>query len=567
MRQTQMLIPTLKETPNDAEVKSHQMMLRAGYIRPVAAGVYSYLPLAYNVLRKIEKIVEEEMNKIGAVEMGMPAILPAELWEESGRYATYGPNLFKLKDRHDRDFILGPTHEETFTALIRDTVKSYKRLPLMLYQIQTKYRDEDRPRYGLLRNREFIMKDAYSFAANEEDLDDAYEKMRQAYITIFKRCGLEFRGIIGDAGAMGGHDSMEFSAIAPIGEDTIVYSDGSDYAANLEMATSAYHVQPSTDPMQALTKVATPNAKTVDEVAANLHVDSDQILKSILYIADEKPVLVVIRGNAEINEVKLKNYLHADFLAMATPEEAQKYVHASFGSIGPVNVDDDIRIIADLTVEGLRNVYAGANEDGYHWQNVNPGRDFEPESYQDIRIVQEGEPSPDGQGTLHFTKGIEIGHIFKLGTRYSKVMKADILDENGRTKPVIMGCYGIGVSRLLSAIAEQTADDKGLAWPKNIAPFDLHVIPVNMKDELQVTTAEAITKQMEAAGYQVLLDDRKERAGVKFADSDLIGLPLRIVVGKKISDGIVEVKVRKTGEVIEVKQDELMDTIKDLLAD
>lgn len=567
MRQSQMLIPTLKETPNDAEVKSHQMMLRAGYIRPVAAGVYSYLPLAYNVLRKIEKIIEEEMNKIGAVEMEMPAILPAELWQESGRYATYGPNLFKLKDRHDRDFILGPTHEETFTALIRDTIKSYKRLPLMLYQIQTKYRDEDRPRYGLLRNREFIMKDAYSFAANEEDLDEAYEKMRQAYITIFKRCGLKFRGIIGDAGAMGGHDSMEFSAIAPIGEDTIVYSDGSDYAANLEMATSGYHSQPSTTTMQSLTKIATPNAKTVDEVAAQLKVDSNQILKSILYMADEKPVLVVMRGNDEINEVKLKNYLHANFLVMATPEEAQKYVHASFGSIGPVDIDNNIRIIADLNVEGLHNVYAGANEDGYHWQNVNPGRDFAPESYQDVRIVQEGEPSPDGQGTLHFTKGIEIGHIFKLGTRYSQVMKADILDKNGRTKPVIMGCYGIGVSRLLSAIAEQTADDKGLAWPKNIAPFDLHVIPVNMKDELQVTTAEAITKQMEDKGYQVLFDDRKERAGVKFADADLIGLPLRIVVGKKISDGIVEVKIRKTGEVIEVKQDELMDTINDLLAD
>lgn len=567
MRQSQMLIPTLKETPNDAEAKSHQMMLRAGYIRPVAAGVYTYLPLAYRVLKKVEKIIEEEMDKAGAVEMELPALLPAELWQESGRYATYGPNLFKLKDRHDRDFILGPTHEETITALIRDTVKSYKKLPLMLYQIQTKYRDEDRPRFGLLRNREFIMKDAYSFAANQADLDDAYEKMRQAYINIFKRCGLAFRGIIGDAGAMGGNDSMEFSAIAPIGEDTIVYSDGSDYAANLEMATSAYRPQPSDAPMATLTKIATPHAKTIDEVATQLGVKANQILKSVLYMADGQPVLVVIPGNAEVNEVKLKNYLHADFLAMATEAEAQQYVHASFGSIGPVAVDDDIRIIADLTVEGLRNVYAGANEDGYHYQNVNPGRDFEPESYQDVRIVQEGEPSPDGQGTLHFTKGIEIGHIFKLGTRYSEVMKANILDENGRSKPVIMGCYGIGVSRLLSAIAEQTADDHGLAWPQNIAPFDLHVIPVNMKNELQVTTAEALTTQLETAGYQVLLDDRKERAGVKFADADLVGLPLRIVIGKKITDGIVEVKVRKTGEVMEIKQAELLDAIKNILAD
>ncbi|MBF7103900.1 proline--tRNA ligase [Pediococcus pentosaceus] len=567
MKQSKILIPTVKEVPNDAEVLSHKMMLRAGYIRQISAGMYAYLPLAYKMISKIEKIVREEMEAIDAVEMLTPAVLPAELWKQSGRYETYGQELYKFKNRHDRDFILGPTHEETMTTLIRDEVKSYKKLPLSLYQIQMKYRDEDRPRYGLLRGREFLMKDAYSFHADEETLDQSFRDFEKAYQNIFRRCGLNFREIVGDAGAMGGRDSKEFSAIASIGEDTIAYSEESDYAANLEMASSVYTDLQMHENQEELTKVATDDAHSIDEVAAKLDVDSNRLIKTMVLIVDEAPVLALLRGNDQLNEVKLTNLLHADEVREATEEEAFELLGAHVGSLGPVleNKPENLKIVADKYIEQMVNSVVGANEDGFHLKNVNVERDFTVDEYADIRTVREGELAPDGKGALKFTKGIEIGHIFKIGTKYSEALDAKVLDENGRAIPVIMGCYGIGVSRLLSAVSEQQSDENGLVWPKNIAPYDVHVIPVNAKNAEQMEIADQINGELTKAGYDVLVDDRKERAGVKFADSDLIGIPLRVTIGKKASEGIVEVKLRKTGEAVEVKVAELNNTVEILL--
>lgn len=565
MKQSKLLIPTLKEVPSDAEAVSHQLMLRGGYIKQITAGMYAYLPLAYRVLRNVEDIVRDEMEKIGAAEMLVPAVLPAELWQQTGRYETYGANLFKLKDRHERDFILGPTHEETFTTIVRDAIKSYKKLPITLYQIQTKFRDENRPRYGLLRGREFVMQDAYSFHAEEGSLDQTFRDMDAAYSNIFKRVGLNFRSIIGDAGAMGGNNSKEFMAIAPIGEDTVVYSDESDYAANLEMAQNKRTLPKSHETLGELTKVHTPGAKTIDEVAAFLDSAPEREIKTLLFIADDKPVVVLMRGNDEVNEVKLKNYLKADFLRPAEEAEAVKYLGANFGSLGPVGIAEDIEILADLDVEMMANASVGANEDDYHYVNANLDRDFKVDHFVDLRTVKEGELSPDGQGKLKFTRGIEIGHIFKLGTRYSKDLNAVVLDENGRQVPMIMGCYGIGVSRLLSAIVEQHSDENGIVWPRSIAPFDVHVIPVNVKNDDQAKMADKVNAILEEAGYKVLLDDRKERAGVKFADADLIGIPARITVGKKASEGIVEIKLRRTGETLEVKLEEILNSLAILL--
>lgn len=565
MKQSKMLIPTLKEVPSDAEALSHQLMLRAGYIKQVTAGVYAYLPLAYRVLNNIETIIRDEMDKIDAVEMLVPGVLPAELWEESGRYKTYGANLFKLKDRHERDFILGPTHEETFTKIIKDAIKTYKKLPLKLYQIQMKYRDESRPRFGLLRGREFLMLDDYSFHTDMESLDKTYRDMDKAYQQIFERVGLDFRGIIADAGAMGGKDSKEFMAIAPIGEDTVVYSDSSDYAANLEMAKNLRINKKSHETPKELTKVATPDAKTIDEVSAFLEVEPENMIKTLVFMADEKPVIVLMRGNDELNEVKLKNYLDCDFLDPAEDTKARELLGADFGSLGPVGVAKDIKIVADLDVDGMVNANVGANENGYHYMNANIERDYRVDDFVDLRTVKEGDLSPDGEGVLKFTRGIEIGHIFKLGTRYSESLGATVLDENGREVPIIMGSYGIGVSRLLSAIVEQNSDENGIIWPRSIAPFDIHVVPVNVKKEEQVKLATEITAMLEDAGYKVLVDDRKERPGVKFADADLIGLPARITVGKKADEGIVEIKLRRTGETLEVKTDELLNSIKILL--
>ena len=568
MRQSKILIPTKKEAPSDAEALSHKMMVRAGYIYQVSAGVWSYLPLAYRVIRKVENIIRDEMDKADAVEMMMPALLPADLWKESGRYESYGDNLFKLKDRRDRDFILGPTHEETFTEVIRDSIKSYKKLPLVVYQLQDKFRDEDRPRYGILRGKEFEMLDGYSFSADQAGLDEAYEKQAQAYRNIFDRVGLNYKVILADSGTMGGKNSQEFSAPAKVGEDIIAYTD-SDYAANLEKATSKFTGVQQTDAPAELTKKATPGAHSVDEASESLGIDADQILKAMLFMAkmgedDYQPVMVLMRGNDEVNEAKVTDALDCEELTLATEEQAVKYLGAHPGSLGPVGVGEDVKILADNYVKVLVNMACGANDDGHHYINANIDRDFRVDEFGDFRNVKEGEIAPDGH-PIKFTPGIEIGHIFKLGTHYSDKFGAQVLNENGRLVDVIMGCYGIGVTRLLSAVAEQNADENGLVWPDSIAPFDVHVIPVNAKKDDQMAMANAIDEQLTAAGYEVLVDDRKERAGVKFADSDLIGIPIRITIGKKAADGIVEVKIRKTGETIEVKQEEVANTVGILL--
>lgn len=611
MKQSKMLIPTLREMPSDAQVISHALMVRAGYVRQVSAGIYAYLPLANRTIEKFKTIMREEFEKIGAVEMLAPALLTADLWRESGRYETYGDDLYKLKNRDKSDFILGPTHEETFTTLVRDAVKSYKQLPLNLYQIQAKYRDEKRPRNGLLRTREFIMKDGYSFHPNYDDLDVTYEDYRQAYEAIFTRAGLDFKGIIGDGGAMGGKDSQEFMAITPertdldrwvvldksipsladipeevleeikaeltawmiSGEDTIAYSSESSYAANLEMATNEYKPSSKVAAEDALTEVETPNCKTIDEVADFLSVDETQTIKTLLFMADNEPVVALLVGNDQVNDVKLKNYLGADFLEPASEDDARAFFGAGFGSLGPVNLAESSRIVADRKVQDLANAVAGANKDGFHLTGVNPGRDFQAE-YVDIREVKEGEMSPDGHGILQFARGIEVGHIFKLGTRYSDSMGATILDENGRAVPIVMGCYGIGVSRILSAVIEQHArlfvnktpkGDYRYAWginfPKELAPFDVHLITVNVKDQAAQDLTATLEADLMANGYDVLTDDRNERVGSKFSDSDLIGLPIRVTVGKKAADGIVEIKIKATGDSIEVTADNLIETL------
>lgn len=611
MKQSQMLIPTLREMPSDAQVISHALMVRAGYVRQVSAGIYAYLPLANRTIEKFKKIMREEFEKIGAVEMLAPALLNADLWRESGRYETYGEDLYKLKNRDKSDFILGPTHEETFTSLVRDAVKSYKQLPLNLYQIQSKYRDEKRPRNGLLRTREFIMKDGYSFHADYEGLDTTYEDYRKAYEAIFTRAGLDFKAIIGDGGAMGGKDSQEFMAITPdrtdldrwlvldksiasideipadvledikkelaswlvSGEDTIAYSTESSYAANLEMASNEYKPTTKVVSQEDVKRVETPDCKSIDDVAAFLKVDEEQTIKTLFFIADNEPVVALLVGNDQVNDVKLKNYLGADFLEPASEEEAVEVFGANFGSLGPVNLPENVRIVADRKVQDVANAVVGANENGYHLTGVNPGRDFEAE-YVDIREVREGEISPDGKGVLKFARGIEIGHIFKLGTRYSESMGATILDQNGRAIPIVMGCYGIGVSRILSAVIEQHArlfvskTPKGayrFAWginfPKELAPFDVHVITVNVKDEEAQALTAKVEAELVAKGYEVLVDNRNERVGSKFSDSDLIGLPIRVTVGKKAADGIVEVKIKATGDTIEVNAENLIETL------
>ena len=568
MKQSKVLIPTKKEAPSDAEALSHKMMIRAGYIYQVSAGVWSYLPLAYRVIRKVENIIRDEMDKAGAVEMLMPGLLPADLWKESGRYESYGDNLFKLKDRRDRDFILGPTHEETFTEVLRDSIKSYKKLPLVVYQLQDKFRDEDRPRYGILRGKEFEMLDGYSFSADQEGLDEAYNNQAKAYRNIFDRIGLNYKVILADSGTMGGKNSQEFSAPAEVGEDIIAYTDG-DYAANIEKAESKFIGVQQTAAPAPIEKKATPGAHTVDEAAESLDLDPNQVIKSMLYMAkmseDEyQPVLVLMRGNDEVNEAKVTNAIDCEELELATEEDAEKYLNAHPGSLGPIGVGEEVKILADNYVKVLVNMACGANEDGYHYVNANIDRDFRVDQFGDFRNVKEGEIAPDGK-PLKFTPGIEIGHIFKLGTHYSSKLGAQVLDSNGRLTDVIMGSYGIGVTRLLSAVAEQNADENGLVWPDSIAPFDVHVIPVNAKKEDQMAMADKIDQQLTEAGYEVLVDDRKERAGVKFADSDLIGIPIRVTVGKKAQDGIVEIKIRKTGETVEVKQEELVNTVGILL--
>ncbi|TKI71733.1 proline--tRNA ligase [Lysinibacillus mangiferihumi] len=561
MKQSKTFIPTLREVPADADVKSHKQLLRAGFIRQNTSGVYSYLPLAKRVLTKIENIIREEMEAINSIELLMPALQSAELWQESGRWEKYGPELMRLKDRHDRDFALGPTHEEVITTLVRDEIKSYKKLPLTLYQIQTKFRDEKRPRFGLLRGREFIMKDAYSFHASRESLDETYEDMYRAYSNIFSRLGLNYRAVIADAGSIGGKGTHEFMVLSEIGEDTIAYSDSSDYAANIEMAEVTVEYQPANEALKDLEKVATPDQKTIEEVSAFLQVAPSNVIKSLVFNVDGELVVVLARGDHEINDIKLKNALDAGSVELADEAAIRQLLGCGVGSIGPVKLPVEVKVVADHAIKSIRNGVAGANDDGFHLVNVNPERDFAVNEYLDIRFIQEGDPSPDGQGIIKFAEGIEVGHIFKLGTTYSEKMNGTFLDEQGKSQPFIMGCYGIGVSRILAAVAEHFQDENGFTWPTQLAPYDIHVVPVNTKDETQVSLANELYGLLKSYRYDVLLDDRAERAGVKFADADLIGLPVRVTVGKKATEGVVEVKFRQTGETFEWKKEEVIDRL------
>lgn len=565
MRQSTILIPTLRELPQDVEVISHQMLLRGGFIRQISSGVYAYLPLAFRVMEKIKRIIRRELQALGAQEMAMPHLLPGDLWEQTGRLTSWGEQLYHVQDRNERLQLLGATNEEVFTQLIADEINSYKRLPINLFQIRSKFRDEKRSRHGLLQAREFLMQDAYSFHLTQDSLNETYREYEAAYERILNACGLNFRSIIGDNELMGGKESKEFVAFSEIGEDVVCYSTESDYAANLEIATSLYTKKMAQASFLELTKVVTPEITRIPEVAAFFEVAETKIIKSRLYMADEVLVLILLRGDHEVNELKVKRFLNATQLRSGTPEEALALFGAEFGFLGPVGVPEEVKLYADLALQDLDNAIAGANETGYHLVNVNSGRDFTPEAYGDLRYVLEGDPSPDGHGVLAFVKGIELGHIFKLGTQYSEIFDATVLDETGQYVPVSMGSYGLGVSRMLATIVEQHADAEGISWPRSIAPFDLHIVQMNMEDDFQTKLTDELEESLTSHGYEVLVDDRRERAGVKFADADLIGCPLRITVGKKAMENIVEVKLKRTGAMLEIRKEELLDTIPILL--
>lgn len=562
MKQSKVFIPTMKEVPAGAEALSHRLLLKAGLIKQSTSGIYSYLPLATRVLNNLEAIIREEMESIDAVEILMPALQQAELWEESGRWGSYGAELMRLTDRHGREFALGPTHEEVVTSIVRDELKSYKQLPLTLFQIQSKYRDEKRPRFGLLRGREFIMKDAYSFHVDEESLDATYQDMYEAYKRIFSRSGINARPVLADSGAIGGNHTHEFMALSDIGEDTIVYSENSDYAANIEKAEVLYEPNEKHQPVEALAKIETPNVHTAQELADFLDRPLDEITKSMIFKVDGEFIMILVRGHHEINDVKLKSYFETDNIELATQLEIVNLLGANPGSLGPI-FEKDIKIYADNALQDLNNIVVGANEDGYHLVNANVGRDFNVDAYGDFRFILEGEPLADGSGKAHFAEGIEVGQVFKLGTKYSEAMNATILDNQGKAKPLLMGCYGIGVSRTLSAIVEQNNDDNGIIWPKSVAPFDLHLITLNPKKDEQRELGDQLYASLKNS-FDVLYDDRKERAGVKFNDADLIGLPVRVVIGKNAAEGIVEVKRRDTGESEDVHVDDLVDYAKAL---
>lgn len=562
MKQSKVFIPTMREVPAEAEALSHRLLLKAGLIKQSTSGIYSYLPLATRVLNNISNIVREEMESIDAVEILMPALQQAELWEESGRWGAYGPELMRLKDRNGREFALGPTHEEVVTSLVRDELKSYKRLPLTLFQIQSKYRDEKRPRFGLLRGREFIMKDAYSFHADEESLDATYQDMYNAYSKIFKLVGINARPVVADSGAIGGNHTHEFMALSEIGEDTIVYSNESDYAANIEKAEVIYHPSEKHTEIAELSKIAIPNVKTAQELADFLNRPLDEIVKTMIFKVDGEFIMILIRGHHELNDVKLKAYFGTENVEMASQDEIVNLVGANPGSLGPIH-NKEIKIYADNYVKDLNNLVIGANEDGYHYVNANVERDFNIDEYGDFRFILEGEMLSDGSGKAQFAEGIEVGQVFKLGTKYSEAMNATFLDNQGKAQPLIMGCYGIGISRTLSAIVEQNNDDNGIIWPKSVTPFDLHLITINPKKDDQRELGDQLYDQLNGK-FDILYDDRKERAGVKFNDADLIGLPLRVVVGKRAEEGIVEIKQRLNGESEEIHVNDLENYLKDL---
>jgi prolyl-tRNA synthetase len=558
MRWTRFFSPTLKETPAEAETTSHRLMLRAGMMRKVSAGVYSLLPLGLRVTQKVERIVREEMNRTGALEILMPVLSPAELWNESGRWAVYGKELMRLQDRHGRFFALGPTHEEVVTDIARGEVRSYRQLPFTLYQIQTKFRDEVRPRFGVVRAREFIMKDAYSFHQTEESLQETYARMYEAYTRIFKRCGLRFGSVEADSGAIGGDVTHEFMVFADTGESQ-VFACKCGYAATEDRAEGEIAVYPSDGKALPVEKVSTPGMKTVEEVTAFLKKKPWQLLKTIIYNTGGGFVAVLMRGDREINEAKLKKALGSVSLELASQEEIMKVTGAPLGFSGPVGLKG-VRIIADNSVSAMSNMVAGANEADAHLVNVNVGRDFDADEFQDLVQVMEGDKCRKCGQMLSAWRGIEVGQVFKLGTKYSTAMKARFLDDKGDEHPFIMGCYGIGITRTVAAAIEQNSDDDGIFWPVSIAPFEVHVLPTNMSDAALVETAESIYRGLLDRGIEVILDDREERPGGKFKDADLIGVPIRITVGERgMKEGVVEIRLRETGETTKIEIEAAVD--------
>ena len=568
MRATNLYAPTLRNTPAEAEIASHRLMYRAGLIRKSAGGMYTYLPLAWRTIRKIEQIIREEMDAAGGQEIMMPILQPSELWEESGRWGAYGAEMIRVKDRHDREFCMGPTHEEMITALVRDELRSYKQLPVLLYQIQDKFRDERRPRFGIMRSREFIMKDLYSFDKDVEGMNESYRKMSVAYTNIFTRCGLDFRAVEADSGAIGGGHSEEFTVLAPEGESRIACCDACSYAASDEKAA----LRPMDAPDEAelpLEKVATPGTHTIALLAEYLKVPVEKTIKAVAYqTEDDTLILAFLRGDHEVNEIKLANVVPGACDLRMADEDAIRAVGGCPGFMSPIGIAKGTHIIVDETAMRMHNAVSGANEADFHYTNVNPKRDFEAVTVADIRLVEEGDACPVCEnGHLHIGRGIEAGQIFALGTKYSEAMGATFLDETGKAQPMQMGCYGIGVGRTMAAAIEQNHDEHGIIWPRAIAPYEVVVVAVNAKDDAQLAYAEEVYEELRAAGIDVLLDDRRERAGVKFNDCDLIGYPVRIAIGPKtIDSGSIEVKVRRTGELINFARDTYLKGVQDMLA-
>ncbi len=570
MRTTSYLLATQKETPNDAEIVSHQLMIRAGMVRRLASGLYTWLPSGLRVMKKVENIVRQEMERAGSVEVLMPMVQPADLWTETGRIEQFGPELLRLKDRHERPFVLGPTHEEVITDMVRNQLKSYKQLPMNLFQIQTKFRDEVRPRFGVMRSREFLMKDAYSFHISDECMEKTYQTMFQAYCRIFDRLGLDYRPVLADSGSIGGALSHEFHVLAESGEDAIVFSNGSDYAANIEKAEALAPTGERAAPSQELSKVDTPKVRTIEEVSALLKVDASTTVKTLLVVGDseEAPVVaLVLRGDHELNDVKAEKVAGvAAPLEFATDEQVKEAAKASPGSIGPIGLN--IPVIVDRSAAHLSDFVCGANENGVHYTGANWDRDISDYQIADLRNIEAGDPSPCGQGTVEIKRGIEVGHIFQLGNKYAEAMNAGVLNEQGKQQILNMGCYGVGVSRIVAAAIEQNHDDNGIIWPSEIAPFKVVIVPMNMqKSETVSKAAHDLYEQLQDAGIEVLFDDRKERAGVMFADMELVGIPHTVVIGQRsLDNGVLEYKSRQDGQKQEVAVDDMVNFIKEKLA-
>ena len=558
MRVSNLFFATQREVPADAEIPSHKLMLRAGLIRKMSSGIYAYMPMGFKVYKNVEKVIREEMDRAGAQELIMPALLPAEAYQASGRWEKFGPEMFRMSDRGGRPFCLGPTHEEPFTEAVRDTFRSYKNLPVTLYQIQHKYRDEKRPRFGVIRSREFVMKDAYSFDVDEEGLDKSYKIMYDAYRRIFDRLGLDYTVVDADSGAMGGSGSQEFMVKSPIGEDAICFCDACGYAANEEKA-SCKEGEADTSAELPIEKIHTPDVKTIEELIAFMNTTADKFVKTILYNIDGKIVAVMVRGDRDINETKLGNIYDATEMDLASFEDVERITGAKVGFAGPVGLKEKIEVVMDTEVAGMKNFIVGACETDYHFKNVNIGRDFTPDIVKDVKNVKSGDLCPKCGQPLGMARGVEVGHIFKLGTKYSDSLGCIYLDKEGKEHSMVMGCYGIGVSRTIAAIIEQYNDEDGIKWPAIAAPYKVIVIPTNTKDETVMGVAEKLYNAYIDAGYETLIDDRNERPGVKFKDADLLGIPLRVTVGRRAGEGIVELKFRMDGAMSEATIDEAIE--------